>query len=85
MTGRDMVVHELQAEAWPPNYQSIQDTSLEEQNKSFSAERFKDRIEFGKGTGMREIYLWGSEYWYYRQQKLNDSSLWDVAKHEIQK
>lgn len=82
MTGRDMMIHELQAEAWPPNHQSIQDTPLAEQNKSFNAQIFKKRITYGKDTGMREIYLWGSEYWYYRKEKLNDSSLWDVAKDE---
>mgnify|MGYP000047019214 CR=1 FL=1 len=85
MTGRTMIIHELQAETWPPNFQSIQSTSLEEQNKSFDAERFRHRIEFGKGTGMREMYLWGSEYWYYRKQKLNDPSLWNVAKEAFSK
>ncbi|HSH18061.1 MAG TPA: beta-galactosidase [Candidatus Saccharimonadales bacterium] len=80
MTGRNMIIHELQAESWPPNYQSMQETSLQEQNKSFNAERFKNRMEFGKATGMREMYLWGSEYWYYRKEKLNDPSLWNVAR-----
>lgn len=84
MTGKNMMIHELQAETWPPNYQSIQSTPLEEQNKSFNAERFEDRIEFGKATGMREMYLWGSEYWYYRKQKLNDPSLWNVAKEAFE-
>jgi len=85
LTGRDMIIHELQAETWPPNYQGILETSLEEQNKSFNAERFKDRIEFGRATGMREVYLWGSEYWYYRLIKLQDPSLWNVAKEAFRK
>lgn len=87
ITGKDMIIHELQAEAWPPNGKFITDISLEEQNKSFNAERFRDRIEFGKATGMREIYLWGSEYWYYRKVVEKDPSLWLVAKdafHENQ-
>ncbi len=79
-TGRDLIAHELQAEAWPPRSQSIQETSLEEQNKSFNAARFKDRIEYGRATGLREVYLWGSEYWYYRKVKLHDPSLWEVAQ-----
>jgi len=85
MTGRDLMIHELQAETWPPNHQSIQETQLAEQNKSFNADIFKDRIEFGKATGLREMYLWGSEYWYYRLVKLNDPSLWNVAKDEFRK
>lgn len=78
--GRDMIIHELQAEAWPPNGQSITQTSLSEQNKSFNANYFVDRIEYGKATGMREMYLWGSEYWYYRKVIMHDPSLWNVAK-----
>ncbi len=80
LTGKDMIVHELQAEAWPPSYQSINGTSLAEQKKSLDAKRFENRIKYGEGTGMREIYLWGSEYWYYRLIILHDSSLWNVAK-----
>ena len=79
-TGKDMVIHELQAEAWPPHQQSIPETSLDEQNKSFDAARFQTRIQFGKATGMREIYLWGGEYWYYRKTVLHDPSPWNVAK-----
>lgn len=78
--GKDTIIHELQAEAWPPHGQGMMQTSLEEQNKSFNAARFEDRIAYGEATGMREIYLWGSEYWYYRLVKLDDPSLWNVAK-----
>lgn len=81
-TGKDMIIHELQAEAWPPGG-NILASSLEEQNKSFNADRFEKRVAFGKATGMREIYLWGSEYWYYRKIKLNDASLWNQAIAEF--
>ncbi|HEX7964029.1 MAG TPA: beta-galactosidase [Candidatus Saccharimonadales bacterium] len=80
LTGKDMIIHELQAEAWPPDGKSITETSLAEQNKSFNAQRFADRIQFGKATGMREMYLWGAEYWYYRLTVLHDTSVWNVAK-----
>jgi hypothetical protein len=80
---KDMVISELQAEAWPPNGQTITETSLAEQNKSFNAERFKDRIAYGKATGMRQINLWGAEYWYYRLKVLDDPSLWNVARQEF--
>jgi hypothetical protein len=85
LTGKNMIIHELQAEAWPPNHQNIVQTSLDEQNKSLNAERLEDRVKFGVGTGMREIYLWGAEYWYYRQEKFNDSSLLDVAEETFDK
>jgi len=79
-TGKDMVVHELQAEAWTPHGQTMAETSLEEQNKSFDAARFRSRVEYGKATGMREIYLWSGEYWYYRKTILHDNTMWDAAK-----
>jgi hypothetical protein len=82
--GRDMIVHEMQAEAWAPNGKSIRDTSLDEQNKSLNAARLKGRFEYGKATGMRQVYMWGGEYWYYRLTELHDPSLWNVARQEYQ-
>jgi hypothetical protein len=81
--GREMIIHELQAEAWAPEYKTIAQISLEEQNKSLNAERLEGRFRYGEATGMREMYLWGSEYWYYRYKVLHDPSLWDVAKKEF--
>ncbi len=80
---RDMIIDELQAEAWTPHGQSIQQTSLAEQNKSLDAARLKATFAFGKTTGMRQINLWGAEYWYYRLTVLHDPSLWNVAQQEF--
>ena len=80
---KDMIVDELQAEAWPPHGQTIPNTSLAEQNKSFDAARFQSRIQYGKATGMRQINLWGAEYWYYRLVVLHDDSLWKVAQQNF--
>lgn len=80
---KDMIIGELQAEAWPPNGKTITATALSEQDKSFNAKRFEDRVKYAKNTGMPEIYLWGAEYWYYRDQVLHDPSLWNVAKQEF--
>jgi hypothetical protein len=82
-TGRDMVIGELQAEAWPPHGQTIPETSLAEQNKSLDAHRLQIRFGYGKATGMKTIDMWGAEYWYYRQQVLHDPSLWDVARQQF--
>lgn len=81
--GKDMMIGELQAEAWPPNGQTIPNTSLAEQNKSMNAQRLQATFNFGKATGMRSIDMWGAEYWYYRQQVLHDPSLMNVAKKEF--
>ena len=81
---RNMMISELQAEAWPPNYKSIPETSLSEQSKSLDAKRLQDRLKYGEDTGMRQIYLWGGEYWYYRKEVLEDPSLWNVAKQKFE-
>lgn len=83
VTGKDMIIGELQAEAWPPRGQTIPQTSLAEQNKSMNAVMLADRFDYGKATGMRGIYMWGAEYWYYRMVVLHDPSLWNVAKQEF--
>ncbi len=82
LTGRDMIIHELQTEPWPPDI-GIKEASIAEQNKSLDAKRLIDRLEYGRATGMREIDLWGAEMWYWRKVKLGDSSLWDAAKSGI--
>lgn len=83
VTGKDMIIHELQAEAWAPAGKNIQDISLDEQNKSLNAKRFADRFGYAKATGMKEAYMWGAEYWYYRMEVLHDPSLWKVAQKEF--
>lgn len=82
-TGKDMIIHELQAESWLPEGFNMLTAPIEEQNKSMNAERLKDRLEYGRATGMRTIYAWGVEWWYWRKVHLNDPSLWDVAKETI--
>lgn len=84
VTGKDLYIHELQAEPWPPNGQEIRNTPLAEQSKSLDAKRLEHRFTYGKGTGLRSIDLWGAEYWYYRKQVLNDPSVWDVARVQYQ-
>ncbi len=79
-TGHDTIIHEMQAESWAPNNRSVDQISAAEGDKSLDAERLGGRVKFARGTGMREVYLWGSEYWYFRMQKQHDPSLWNTAK-----
>lgn len=81
-TGRNTFIHEMQTEAWAPT--PLKDTSIEEQDKSLSAEELPDRIQYGVDTGMRTIDLWGIEWWYWRKIKMNDPSLWEAGKKKIQ-
>jgi hypothetical protein len=83
-TGKDMIIHELQAESWGPDGKNLNEISVAEANKSFSADRLHDRVEYGKATGMKEAYLWGAEYWYYRDKVQHDPSLMNAARQEFQ-
>ena len=85
LTGKDMIIHELQAEPWTPTGQSILTASTAELNKSLDAKRLAGRFAYGEATGIRNIYLWGGEYWYYMKVKRNDDSLWEVAEQEYAK
>lgn len=81
ITGKDMIIHEMQAEPWAPV--ETKEASLEEQDKSLNPQRLRQRFTYGEATGMREMYMWGAEWWYWRKIKHNDSGVWDVAREEI--
>jgi len=69
---------ELQAEPW--SEELIQDSSLEKQLESMDLERLKYNIEYAKKTGLNTFYFWGAEWWYYMQEKHNDSSFLNEVK-----
>lgn len=80
---KDMMIGEMQAEAWLPTGQTMQNSTLAEQNKSLNATRLTGRFKYAEATGMRSIDMWGAEYWYYRLTIRHDPSLWNVAKSEF--
>ena len=81
LSGKDMIIHELQAEPWPPT--DVRQASLQEQYKSMDARRLKERIAYGEATGMRTIDLWGAEWWYFVKTRQNDLSVWNVVKEAV--
>ncbi len=87
-SGKNMVIHELQAEPWPPNGDSLNSdlqngASLNEQFKSMNADRLKNRIKYGEATGMRSIDVWGIEWMYWLKEKKGDPNVWNVAKDAV--
>lgn len=74
----DIIVTELQMEPWTQDQRMIE-LSLEEQQKSFTLERFRNNIEYVKKTGFTRVYLWGVEYWYFLEQK-GYPEIWQEAK-----
>lgn len=85
VSGKSMIIHELQMEPWMPEGYDLATSSIEEQNKSMDANRLRDRFKYGKDTGIRTIETWGSEWWYSRKVVNGDPSLWNVAKEEVAK
>lgn len=81
---KNMMIHELQAEPWPPHGQRLVQTSIAVQDQSLSPKRLAGRFTYGEATGIRTMYLWGAEFWYYRKVKLHDPDLWNVAKQQYQ-
>ncbi len=81
--GKNMIIHELQAEAWPRDIYDIRNAPVEELYKSLSPERLKGRFEYGKATGMKSMDLWGAEWWYQMKVIRGQPELWDVAREEF--
>lgn len=75
---KDVMVVELQAEPWGPKL--LYDSPLEEQEKTMNLEQFKKNIDFAKKTGLKEFYLWGSEWLYWMKEKQNRAEIWEEAK-----
>jgi len=78
---RPIYIHELQLEPWGPR-----DTRLltpEEQDQSMSVEQIGKSVKFARQIGAPDIDMWGSEWWYWRKDKFNDSSIWNAVKQEI--
>lgn len=71
-------IHELQAEPWGPA--ATKDLTLEEQNRSMNPERIKHQVAYGKQIGMKRMYLWGGEWWYWRKTQFNDPTMWETVR-----
>lgn len=84
LTGKDLMIHELQAEAWTPDGYDIKTAPLEELYKSMNPERLADRFQYGRATGMKRIDLWGAEWWYAMKVNRNEPGLWDTAIQQYQ-
>jgi hypothetical protein len=75
---KEVICVELQAEPW--GFKLLYDVPLEQQKKTMDFERFQKNIEFAKKTGLKEFYLWGSEWWFWLKEKQNQPEIWNEAK-----
>jgi hypothetical protein len=81
-SGKQAVIHELQAEPWGPS--ATVGLSFAEQDKSMSKEQLVRNVETARRTGIREADMWGAEWWYWRKQQ-GDNSIWNTAKDMFDK
>lgn len=73
-----LIVSELQTEAWLPNGNAVT-TPLADQLKSFSINDFAEQVKFARRVGASPVFLWGTEYWYWRNLQ-GDPSLMNYAR-----
>ncbi|MEY4731805.1 MAG: hypothetical protein RL681_751 [Candidatus Parcubacteria bacterium] len=75
----DVIIAELQAEPWGEGA-PLTHTDFTGQTKAFGTAELADIVGFAKRTGIRELWLWGPEWWYWR--KVNgDPSFWDAGRN----
>jgi len=75
---KNIKVIELQGEPWLDGWTT--GFPLRDQFESMNAEKLKENIEFAKKTGIRDIYLWGAEWWYWLKVNRDHPELWNEAK-----
>lgn len=83
LTGRDLMIHELQAEAWTPEGYEIKTAPVSELYKSMNPDRLHDRFEYAEASGMKRADLWGAEWWYAMKVNRGEPALWNVAIQEF--
>ena len=77
-----IIISELQVEPWLGNEVSLTDESISSLSERFTATDFLENVRFAKRTGVREIYFWGIEWWYFLKEN-GDQSLWQAGRELI--
>ena len=72
------IVIELQGEPWVAGWTT--DAPVADQLASMNGEILADNVQFAKKTGMKEIYVWGVEWWCWMKVTQNNPTLWETAK-----
>lgn len=79
--GSQAFIHELQTEPWGPR--PTAKLSVKEQEESMDPEQIRQNVEFGVATGIKRMYLWGGEWWYWRETKFDDGSLTNTVQQVL--
>lgn len=79
LTGQEVKIHELQAEAWGKTGNEY--LPLEEQYKTMNPAQLRDNIQYARDTQIRRFDLWGAEWWYWLKVAKNQPAMWDEVKN----
>ncbi len=74
---QNIKVHELQAEAWGPRGNEY--LTYQEAAKTMNPAQFRDNIQYARDTKIKEIDLWGSEWWWHLKQQ-GHNEMWEEVK-----
>lgn len=86
-TGVPSIIHELQTEPWLAeglDY-DMRNAPFDELYKSFGPEMVSPRLKYAVDSGIRDIDLWGVEWWYQMKYQRDAPEIWDTAKEELAK
>jgi len=78
LTGQEVKIHELQAEAWGKTGNEY--LPLEEQYKTMNPAQFRDNVQYARDTQIRRIDLWGAEWWYWLKVSKGQPAMWNEVK-----
>lgn len=73
---------ELSLEPWL--LEPIVDAPLDRQIQRMDITKFQEVIDFAKGTGFSDQYLWGAEWWYWMKGQ-GHSEYWNTAQKVFRK
>lgn len=75
---KEVFVSEFQMEPW--SEQSLAKTPLAQQLRTFSITQMNDNFRFAERMGIREIYFWGVEWWWFMKTQRHEAGFWDAAR-----
>lgn len=74
---QDIKIHELQAEAWGPV--GNEHLGYKESLKTMNPRQLLDNINYAKQTRIKNIDLWGAEWWWHMKQT-GHPEIWEIIK-----
>lgn len=82
LTGNQIKVHELQAEAWGRTGNEF--LFFDETQKTMNPALFDDNIRYVRDTKIKRYDLWGAEWWWFLKTREHQPAMWDRLRQFMQ-